>query len=314
MKKTNIYLVVLLIVNFISCKSTLVSNREENSTDSVKTVKVVAQMRPFGEPSYHDMPIDKGLETLQTVSKEEVELDSTDLILGLINDGEPYAIPIKYLSGFEVANLYLGSNNSLLTWCPIVGSARWFEGSDSLDVEGFDFGRGLINNNLLIIDRKTNSVWNQLSCKAVVGDRKGEQLSPLPSIQSNWAFWIKKYPNTKLIINTDTSNAVFPQYVMETPIYSGWSPGKKYEPPVKHAITELGLAISLGESAVFFRLEKLFKQASPVSYELEGMEILIHSDEKGLTAWAEDQQGKIIPGTLVYRWAWKHFYPRSEYY
>ena len=114
-KKSSYLLSLIIILN--SCQLSQESNKqaeEKANDDSKRTVKIIAQSRPFGEAGDYDMPIDKGLETLQIVSKDEVDIDSSDLVMGLIRQGQPYAIPIKYLSGFEVANLYLGSENYLL--------------------------------------------------------------------------------------------------------------------------------------------------------------------------------------------------------
>ena len=257
------------------------------------------------------MPIDKGLDKLEIMEPSNLELDDDELIVGMSFNNAQIAIPIKYLSGFEVANLSLQNDNFLLTWCPLVGSARIFEGEIKGDKSGFDFGRGLKDNNLLIIDRKTNTVWNQLSCKAIKGELEGEHLSPLASIQSTWEFWKAKYPNTRVAINRDTTNAVFPQDVLKKQFYNTWIPGEKYPSNLDHQIQNLGLGIDLGSSSIFFPLENLFEESSPVTYTLENNELRIHFDSNGLTAWAEDNKGDMIPSTIVYNWAWNNFYPNT---
>ena len=258
------------------------------------------------------MPIDKGLDRLEILKAEKTEIRDEELVLGFTIGEKELAIPIKYLSGFEVANLTVDSNKYLLTWCPLVGSARIFEGEINGDLSGFDFGRGLRNNNLLIVDRKTNSVWNQLSCRAIEGELKGARLRTLPSIQSTWAFWNSKYPDSEAIINRDTSNAVFPQFVLQEHQYSTWIPGEDYPRNQGHDLKRLGLGLELNNSAAFFALEELFKKESPVKYNLDGEEVLIYFDKDGLTAWVEDGAGKMLSSTLVYDWAWKNFFPETK--
>lgn len=296
-----------------SCKQNKTIN---NDTSYVKgdSIKIFAQARPGGEPFDFNMPIDQGLDKLEITDPSNTDLDSNELVLGISIENVQIAVPIKYLSGFEVANLKLESNIYLLTWCPLVGSARVFEGEINGDKLGFDFGRGLKDNNLLIVDRKTKTVWNQLSYTAIEGELEGERLSPRPSIQSTWAFWKNKYPNTKVVINRDTTNAVFPQFVLQKPYYNTWLPGNEFPNNSDHQIQNLGLGIDLSNSAIFFPLERLFEENSPVSYKLKDEELIIHFDILGLTAWAEDTNGNIISGTIVYDWAWSNFYPNTKIY
>ena len=90
-------------------------------------------------PLIFNMPIDKGLDKLEIIESVNLELDNDELIVGMSFNNSQIAIPIKYLSGFEVANLSLQTDNFLLTWCPLVGSARIFEGEINGDKSGFDF-------------------------------------------------------------------------------------------------------------------------------------------------------------------------------
>ena len=41
----------------------------------------------------------------------------------------------------------------------------------------FDFAEGLLKNNLLVVDRETDSVWSQLHGKAVIGPLEGQPLT-----------------------------------------------------------------------------------------------------------------------------------------
>ncbi|MEM1220458.1 MAG: DUF3179 domain-containing (seleno)protein, partial [Bacteroidota bacterium] len=245
--------------------------------------------------------------------QDAASLDDREIILGIDLGDTKLALPMYYMSGFEVANLFLDSTNYLLTWCPLVGSARMYEGDLQGDRSGFDFGRGLKENNLLIIDRKTNSVWNQLSCKAIEGELEGQRLEPLGTVQSTWGFWREKYPESKLLINRDTSNAVFPTEVYKREYYTDWKPGTPYpENLSEHNIKLLGLGLEREQASVFFPLDYLSTQTSPLNYRLREENLVIHFDVEGLTAWAESPSGDLLPSTMVYDWAWENFFPESE--
>lgn len=314
MNKLGILILFVFTSLFISCKQ-VNSDRKSEGQPIVESIKLFAQARPGGEHFDFDMPIDKGLDDLEFSERANIDIDSNELILGVSLSDEQIAIPIKYLSGFEVANLSIEDENFLVTWCPLVGSARIFEGEIGGDKSGFDFGRGLIDNNLLIVDRKTHSVWNQLSCKAVNGDLEGERLSPIATIQSTWSFWVAKYPNTKVLINRDTSDAVFPQFVYQKPYYNTWIPGEEYpESDGSHKIKYLGLGLELQDSSAFFSFEKLFQKHSPISYTLNNQDLEIHFKRDGLTAWVTNSNGEMIPSAVVYNWAWDSFFPESRKY
>jgi hypothetical protein len=304
------FLISLIILILFACNSNKEKQSSENSVAPIKTIKILAQWEPGGETSMIDMTIDHGLDALEIVGQQDVELDGDDIVLGLSIDKVQLAIPLRYLSGFEVANLTINEKPYLITWCPLVGAARIFSGSNT----GYDFGRGLINDNLLIVDRKTKSVWNQLSCKAVVGELKGEQLDLLPSIQSTWDFWKQKYPETGVAVNSDTTGAAFPSNLFSKPYYHDWIPGtpRPKERRSNHNLVSLGLGVDLGGSQVFFPMLELEKADHPLSYNLNGNDFIVRYDSEGRTAWAENAEGKLIAGSMVYQRSWRKFYPKSR--
>jgi len=302
----------ILVLTIISCKPRN-SNVEETPTKTFQTIELVAQEWPGQEAKSFDMPVHRGLDKLEFANPEKVTLNDTDLIMGITLENTQIALPLLYLEGFEVANLTLNDENYLVTWCGLVGSAQLFEGTISGDTQGFDFGRALINNNLLMVDRKTGSVWNQLSNKAIHGDLKETRLNLRPTLQTTWGFWKGKYPNTKVLINKDTTAAAFPSLVFARPYYTTWQPEEgNFHMVQDHQTKNLGMGIELGESSVYFPLEELFKRESPMEYKLEDNTIKIHFEQAGLTAWAEDSLGTAIPTTLVYQWAWKNFHPNTS--
>ena len=251
-----------------------------------ETISLRVQQRPFGETVEFEMQVQNALESLKFADPATVEIDSSDLVLGMHSNGTPIAIPLKYMSAFEVGNFSVDNTHLSITWGPIVGSARIFKGEYDEEKPGFDFGRALNNNNLVIVDRKTRSVWNQLSGKAFHGELQGNKLTPLSTIQSTWEFWKRKHPDTKLLVNRDTSHAVFPESINETPYYNNWKPGDG-RPDYKevHQYETLGLGLELDSSTAYFPFNTLFTSSSPVRYTLDNQEVNIYFDKIGLTAW-----------------------------
>lgn len=302
-----------IIIYLISCKEIERKEVTNEFDNNVKTIKIVAQQRPFGEPLEFDMAVKNALVNFEYASEQDVKIDSLDLVIGIPLENTQIAIPLKYMSAFEVANFKVKSKNLSVTWCPIVGTARVFE--NNYDNSGLDFGFGLNKNNLLVVDRKTNTVWNQLSGNGILGELSGNKLKSISTIQSTWGFWKNKYPNTKILKNKDSTNAIFPQFLNEIPHYVNWKPGDGRPKQEKfHQIETLGLGIDFGNSSIYFPFEKLFKENSPIYYELEGVKFKVYFDKPGLTAWVENLNGKMIPSTMAYNWAWKSFYPKTNIY
>ncbi len=76
----------------------------------------------------------------------------------------------------------------------------------------------------------------------------------------------------------------------------------------------VGLGISLNEESAFFDINNLFAMESPIEASVGGEDILVYTNKEGLTAWAESEEGDLLPATIVYKWAWDNFYPESAMY
>ncbi|MEM9858886.1 MAG: DUF3179 domain-containing (seleno)protein [Bacteroidota bacterium] len=313
MKLTSLLYLTILLACSISCsvkKDT--ETVEKNTDDDTQTIELVAQEWPGLEPQPYRMSVHTGLDKLEFGKPGDLTLDDTDLVLGIAMDDSRIAVPLTYLEGFEVANFSLHNEKYLLTWCALVGAAQMFTGNIEGDTLGFDFGRALIDNNLLMVDRKTQSVWNQLSNEAIHGELKGTKLEMLPTLQTTWGYWKAKYPMKKVLVNKDTTGAVWPSLLFSKPRYTSWQPANgQFYMADNHQFDNLGLGLEIGDSSVYFPLETLFKKESPIEYQVSHQTLTVHFDQSGLTAWAEDSTGAVLPGTLAYNWAWKTFHPES---
>ncbi len=310
---TSVYFAFLLL-GVAACTSTKVKKEPAESSAS-KTIDLVAQKWPGQNPEPYSMPIHSGLDQLEFGNPVHAGLDPEDLILGFTHNEDKIAIPLTYLEGFEVANFSLGDQKYLITWCGLVGSAQLFSGSVHGDTSGFDFGRALIGNNLLMVDRKTRTVWNQLSKRAIHGELQGSMLELLPATQTTWGYWKSRFPDTKMLVNQDTAGAAFPSLLFEKPYYTDWEPdsGQFYMEDV-HQTDNLGLGLEVDNTRIYFPFHSLHHVDSPVKHKIADQTLSIHFDQAGLTAWATDEQGRVIPGTLTYQWAWTTFYPETLIY
>lgn len=170
----------------------------------------------------------------------------------------------------------------------------------------FDFADGLLNNNLLVVDRETDSVWSQLHGKAIIGPLEGEPLTVVPSVQTTWKFWKEHHPDTRVMVLRDVDGR--PYYYRNRP--SGQSSPKKPKP--EHDLSALGYGLAIDDDALWVPLRKLEGRENPIEMILGGQSIRLFHDTDAMTAWAEDTDGELLSGVLAYREGWHNFFPKSH--
>lgn len=171
----------------------------------------------------------------------------------------------------------------------------------------FDFAEGLVNNNLLFVDRETNSLWSQLESKAISGSMKNTPLEMVPSLQTTWKFWREKHPDTQVLVEPGKEGRHY--------FYRNWQPGTPRPKlrPQKHDISNLGLGLVSGKQAMYFPFHELEQIQTPTTVvDPTGKIIRIHFNAEAMTAWAEDPEGRLLSGVLSYQNGWLDFFPDSK--
>ena len=127
-------------------------------------------------------------------------IERDDLVVGLLLDDAPLAIPHSVLVHHEIVNLNGPATQVAVTYCPLTGSALVFDrgsvGGAELAVSGL-----LYQSNLIIYDRTTTgeSFWPQMFGEARCGPRSGASLERAPAIEMTWGTWSALYPNTQVV-------------------------------------------------------------------------------------------------------------------
>lgn len=170
----------------------------------------------------------------------------------------------------------------------------------------FDFAMGLINDNLLFVDRETQSIWSQLEGRAVSGPMKESPLQIIPSIQTTWKHWREMHPDSRVLIVAEEDGRPY--------FYRNRRPGQPAakQRPKAHDTSALGLALKVGGKAIFFPFVELEATTLPLVYTVGEEQIVVHYRQDALTAWAVDAAGNLLPGVLAYEFGWLNFNPGSE--
>lgn len=108
-------------------------------------------------------------------------LNDREPVISLEVNGEVRAYPIQVLMWHEIVNDELGGVPVVVTFCPLCYSAIVFD--RRIDGEEHEFGvSGLLrHSDMIMYDRETESLWQQFSGEALVGDYTGEYLEIIPS-------------------------------------------------------------------------------------------------------------------------------------
>ena len=135
----------------------------------------------------------------QFQSAGAASLDDGDVVFGVERGGEAKAYPQYILVQHEIANDTVGGDPVAVTYCPLTGTAQGFErGETTFGVSG-----RLVNSNLTMYDRDTDSWWPQMLATAIRGPRRGETVEEFRVVWTTWGEWRAAYPDT-VVLTEDT--------------------------------------------------------------------------------------------------------------
>jgi hypothetical protein len=130
-------------------------------------------------------------------------LDDDDIVMALELEGEARAYPVLILNYHEIVNDEIGGKPIAVTYCPLCGSGLVFERVFGDRTVEFGVSGLLHNSDLVLYDRATESLWQQITGKAFAGPMRGEELRTVPVAMTRWGIWRAAHPGTK-VLSVDT--------------------------------------------------------------------------------------------------------------
>ncbi|HSH03435.1 MAG TPA: DUF3179 domain-containing protein [Anaerolineae bacterium] len=139
----------------------------------------------------------------ESIDEAAVWLVDNEPVIVVELDDEARAYPLSILTRHEIVNDELAGEPILITFCPLCNSAIVFE--RTLDGEVYEFGTsGLLrNSDLIMYDRTTESLWQQFTGQAIVGDMVGQSLTFLPSSLVGFGNFKEAHPDGE-VLSRDT--------------------------------------------------------------------------------------------------------------
>lgn len=170
-------------------------------TDDVKHSIPLNEIIGGGPPKDGIPSIDKP--EFISISEASKFLNDNEPGIALNIGGTKRFYPFQILVWHEIVNDTVNGQQVLVTYCPLCLSGIVFD--PVVNGERVEFGTSgkLWNSNLVMYDRKTDSLWSQILGEAIVGEMTGTQLKVLPSDMVKFGDFKKINPDgTALSRNT----------------------------------------------------------------------------------------------------------------
>lgn len=244
-------------------------------------------------------------------------LGSEDIVFGLDYNGEQRAYPQRILNWHEIVNDEVDGEPIAITFCPLCGSALAFDRRVEGRVLDFGVSGKLHNSDLVMYDRQTESLWQQITGEAIVGEFFGTRLTSIPMDTLRWREWRETHPGTE-VLSRETG---FLRDYAQHP-YGTYEEDRAVYFPVENGVDETIHPKTVVYGVVVNDVAKAYTQKAleretlddGVLTDLLGGERLRLSYSKG-EVFVENLSIKteVIP-TRAFWFAWKAFYPKAELY
>lgn len=232
-----------------------------------------------------------------------------ELVITLSYNGEYRAYPSSILDHHEIVNDTIAGEPLAITWCPLCGSAVGIRRTVADEVTEFGVSGVLYNSDLVLYDRKSGTLWDQIEARGIVGSMTGVQLELVPVSMSRWAKWRDQHPDT-LVLSTDTGF----DYDYSADRYAEYRDSTRLFMPVSatderiHAKTVV-FGFDLPSGAVAYT-ELMLQESGAYRHDLGGEEAVVTLHEDGsVTLQRGDQTHFPI---RVFWFAWYTFHAGTD--
>lgn len=234
-------------------------------------------------------------------------LQPEDLVLAIHRNGIKRAYPSRILDVHEIVNDTFGNEPILATWCPLCGSGLAFIRQVAGKEVEFGVSGLLHNNDLIMYDRRSNSLWQQISGEAFAGPLKGDTLVNISSIMTDWASWSDANPDGEVLKPPhdprDYERLRYEEYAQSDRLLF---PVDRMDARLKPKNVVYG--IKFDNQAIALESEWL-SQIRRWSRQTDSGRLVVEVDDSGaVTATLDDKR---VPANRMFWFAWYSFNPNS---
>ena len=126
--------------------------------------------------------------------------DENELVVVVENEPAIRIYPHSILNWHEIVNDSITGEGVSVSYCPLTGTSTIWE-RDISSTQNVEFGvSGLLyNNNLILYDRSTGSLWSQIMNQSINGSLKGKKANRINSVEMNWRGILKFQKPTEIL-------------------------------------------------------------------------------------------------------------------
>jgi len=267
-----------------------------------------------GGPSKDGIPAIHRPRFVPASKASRIFMKDQDRVIALVVNGKKKAYPIKILNWHEIVNDSIGGRHVVVTFCPLCGTGMVFDANAAGRQLNFGVSGLLYQSDVLLYDRQTESLWSQIKQEAVTGKLTGTRLQLLPSTQTTWGAWAKKYPDT-FVLSTKTGYSrdydrdPYEEYYASRAVMF---PAGKLN-PLYHPKEQV-LGVELDGLAKAYPFSELGRVKSPFKDKVGKKTVHVAYDSKTRTATIKDASGKELPSVVGFWFAWYAFHKDTQVY
>ena len=178
-----------------------VEMKEIMVTDGIRHSIPLDEIRGGGPPKDGIPSIDQP--TFISPAEANTWVKDTEPGIAFSKGGTHRFYPYQVLVWHELVNDTVEGQRVLISYCPLCLTGVVFD--PIVQGERVEFGTSgkLWQSNLVMYDRKTDTLWSQVLGEAIVGDLTGTMLKTLPSDQVLYGKWKEQHPDGE-VLSKDT--------------------------------------------------------------------------------------------------------------
>lgn len=238
-------------------------------------------------------------------------LNDEDVVFALDHKGEVRAYPQRILNWHEIVNDEVSNDPLVVTFCPLCGSALAFDRTVDGQVLEFGVSGKLHNNDLIMYDRQTETLWQQITGEAIVGKLFGKRLTQVSMSGMRWKQFKDEFLEG-LVLSRETGHARnYDSYP-----YGGYEtdPSPLFPMQVDSTIHPKTViyGVEVNDNFKAYPEEKIEKEKQ-ISDKVGGVSVQLLYNNGDIVVKRLDTNEE-IPATRLFWFAWKAFRPETKIY
>jgi len=248
----------------------------------------------------------------ESVEQADTWLKDSDTVFGLDYNGLVRAYPKRIMSWHEIVNDQFAEIPVAVTFCPLSGASTAFIRKVNDKETEFGMSPYIYNSNMIMYDRKTGNLWQQINYEAIVGDaaRRNEFLQWINIADATWGEWKAAHPDTEVLKRPDNSDRDYDRYPYgsyeeNTEIRFGASDSDKRLHP-----KDVIYGVKIANTAKAY-LKPTVELAGTFEDNVGGVSILVEKAKDGSLVITNEETGDELLTQRAFWFVWSTFNPNT---